>query len=83
MATITVNVAAYRRLAAEKRKGESFSSVIMRLSPHKRERMPTARDFLKNLNKVHFSEEMLDNVDRLIAARNESLADSPILDSED
>jgi predicted CopG family antitoxin len=77
--TITIDMEAYDLLAVDKREGESFSKVIKR---HLRPRH-TARDLLEHLHEIALSEETLDHVDRLIAARKDSLAESPILDSQE
>lgn len=83
--TITVDLEAYKLLAADKRDGESFSRVIKRRFRPKRTRtrIYTARDLLEHLSEIRFSEDMLDRVDEVIAARTESMAGSPILDSEE
>ncbi|MBM4036503.1 MAG: hypothetical protein FJ291_32605 [Planctomycetes bacterium] len=77
--TITIDLEAYDLLAADKREGESFSKVIKR---HFRPKN-TARNLLEHLHEIRLSEETLDHVDKLIAARKESLTESPILDSRE
>lgn len=77
--TITIDLEAYDLLAADKRDGESFSKVIKRRFRPKH----TARDLLENLDKIAFSEDMLEHLEEIIASRKESLAESPILDSEE
>jgi len=77
--TITVDMDAYRLLAAEKRDGESFSMVIKRrLRPER-----TARDLLRRLPKLALAEDTLDEVSGLVKARAEHPAESPVLDMGD
>jgi len=77
--TITVDMDAYRLLAAEKREGESFSMVIKRrLGPER-----TAKALLRRLPKLALAEDALDKVESLVAARTEHLAESPVLDTGD
>jgi len=74
--TITVDMEAYRLLAAEKRDGESFSMVIKRrLRPER-----TARALLRRLPKLALADDTLDEVSRLVAARADHPAESPALD---
>ncbi|MFP4055584.1 MAG: antitoxin VapB family protein [Candidatus Brocadiia bacterium] len=74
--TITIDLEAYRLLAADKRAGESFSKVIKRRFRPVR----TARALLADLDRLALAEDTLDRVDELIRARAEHVADSPILD---
>lgn len=74
--TITIDMEAYRLLAADKRDDESFSKVIKRRFRPVR----TARALLADLDKLALAEDTLDRVDDLIRARAEHLADSPIVD---
>ena len=77
--TITVDMDAYRLLAAEKREGESFSMVIKRrLGPER-----TARALLRRLPKLALAQDTLDEVSRLVEARAEHPAESPVLDMGD
>ena len=63
--TITIDLEAYRLLAADKREGESFSRVIKRRFQPVR----TARALVSRLDKVALAEETLDQIDALIEAR--------------
>ncbi len=74
--TITIDMEAYRLLAADKRDDESFSKVIKRRFRPVR----TARALLADLDKLTLAEDTLDRVDDLIRARAHHLADSPIVD---
>jgi predicted CopG family antitoxin len=77
--TITIDMEAYDLLASEKRDGESFSKVIKRrLRPRY-----TARDLLENLDKIAFEEDTLRHMEEVIATRKDSLAESPILGTEE
>lgn len=77
--TVTVDMEGYRLLAAEKRDGESFSMVIKRrLGPER-----TARELLRRLPKLTLAEDALDEVEKLVAARAEHSAESPVLDMGD
>ncbi len=77
--TITIDLSAYRLLAAEKREGESFSMVVKRrLRPER-----TARALLGRLPRLALAEDALDEVSKLVAARAEHPAESPVLDMGD
>jgi predicted CopG family antitoxin len=71
--TITIDMEAYRLLAADKREGESFSKVIKRRFRPAR----TARALLENLDELALDEDTLDRIDELIRARSEHMAVSP------
>lgn len=73
--TITINLEAYDLLAGEKRGDESFSRVIKR----KFRRADTARVLLERLDEICLSEGTLKNLDKIVKARNKSLAKSPKL----
>jgi len=74
--TITIDLEAYRLLAADKRESESFSKVIKRrLRP-----VRTARALLADLDRLVLAEDTLDHVDEVIRARADHMADSPIVD---
>jgi len=77
--TITVDLDAYRLLAADKAEGESFSMVIKRRFRPER----TARALLNHLDMLSLAEETLDRIDALIASRADHLAESTALDLED
>ena len=74
--TITIDLEAYRLLAADKRESESFSKVIKRrLRP-----VRTARALLADLDRLVLAEDTLDHVDEVVRARTDHMADSPIVD---
>lgn len=76
--TITIDIEAYNLLASEKRAKESFSKVIKRrLKP-----VHTADNLLRNLDKVMLSDSTLDKTEEIIRARNESMANSPVIEKE-
>ena len=76
--TITIDMEAYKLLAAEKKDKESFSKVIKRrLKPSH-----TADNLLKNLDRVNLSESTLDKLEELLQVRSESMAASPRIETE-
>lgn len=76
--TITIDMAAYAVLSAEKRANESFSKVIKRrLRPEH-----TARALLSTLSDCTVSDEALDHMADIVLSRDASLAESPTLDEE-
>lgn len=66
--TITIDMAAYDILAAEKRPDESFSHVIKR----RLGRTHSAASLLAHLDDVCLSEDGLKNIDRIVKARRNS-----------
>jgi len=76
--TITIDLEAYKLLAREKRKGESFSMVIKRRVRPER----TARVLREKLPKLALAEDTLDALEDIVRHRSERLADSPALDPE-
>jgi predicted CopG family antitoxin len=73
--TITIDIEAYNLLSSEKREKESFSKVIKRrLKP-----VHTADNLLRNLDKIMLSDSALDKAEEILRARNESMANSPIV----
>jgi predicted CopG family antitoxin len=77
--TITIDVAAYELLSAEKRGNESFSKVIKRrLRP-----VRTARSLLEALPRCAVSAEALDRMDEVVRSRGDSPALSPTVDAEE
>ncbi len=75
--TITIDMAAYELLSAEKRGNESFSKVIKRrLKPVK-----TARRLLDSLPECVVSDEALGHLDDIVASRADSPAVSPVFDA--
>jgi predicted CopG family antitoxin len=75
--TITIDMAAYELLSAEKRGNESFSKVIKRrLKPAR-----TARRLLDSLPDCVVSEEALGHMDEVVVSRTDSPAMSPVLDA--
>ena len=77
--TITIDLEAYRLLAADKQDDESFSRVIKRRFRPVR----TARALLADLDRLTLAEDTLDRVDELIRARTEHMAESPVVDLGD
>mgnify|MGYP006303372615 CR=1 FL=1 len=75
--TLTIDLDAYRLLAADKRAGESFSKVIKR----RMREAKTADDLLRDLDRALVAEDTLDALDKVVESRSESLADSPVLES--
>lgn len=76
--TITIDMAAYALLSAEKRGKESFSKVIKRrLRPTQ-----TARALLDALPNCALSDETLDHLDDIARSRKDSPAMSPRIDTE-
>jgi len=76
--TITIDMEAYELLAAQKRGNESFSRVIKRrLWPAR-----TAAALLERLPQLALTDDALDEIDRLVAARRASPACSSTLDDE-
>jgi predicted CopG family antitoxin len=73
--TITIDLEAYERLAAEKRGNESFSRVIKRRC----KRATTAANLLANLDAVCLSTAALQGVERIVDSRTDSVTDSPRL----
>jgi predicted CopG family antitoxin len=74
--TITIDMAAYSLLRAEKRGNESFSKVIKRrLRPAR-----TANALLEALPRCTISDEAIDRIEDVVATRSNSPADSPIID---
>jgi predicted CopG family antitoxin len=76
--TITIDMEAYDRLASLKKEGQSFSQVIKELLPEKRS---TGRDFLEVLERIDFSDDFVDAIDRIVADRRKSPARAPNLPS--
>ena len=77
--TITIDMAAYTLLSAEKREAESFSKVIKRrLNPAR-----TARALLVALPHCVVNDETLGHLNSVVRSRRESPVDSPILDTEE
>jgi predicted CopG family antitoxin len=73
--TITIDLEAYERLAAEKRGNESFSRVIKRRC----RRATTASNLLAHLDEVCLSAAALRGVERVVGARDDSPSDPPKL----
>lgn len=72
--TITIDMDAYEQLAAQKRRGESFSQVIKRTLTNERY---TAANLLANIESVALSESALGAVDRIVEARETELVAEP------
>ncbi len=68
--TITIDMEAYETLARHKRPGQSFSQVIKEHFG----RVRTGADLLAVLERVTISEDVLDSIDREIAARRDDPA---------
>ncbi len=76
--TITIDMAAYKLLSAEKRGNESFSKVIKRrLRP-----VRTARSLLNAAPNLGVADETLKHLEEVVRSREDSLASSSVLDSE-
>lgn len=66
--TITIDIEAYQTLASHKRPGQSFSDVIKeRLGP-----IMTVARFKERIKKVKLSDELLDNLEQIVADRKKS-----------
>lgn len=74
--TITIDMNAYRLLAAQKQGEESFSQVIKRrLRPSR-----TAASLLADMDRVALDPDTLDHLERVVASRRKSPAASPSFD---
>jgi len=73
--TITIDLEAYERLAAEKGRHESFSRVIKR----RYRRATTAASLLAHLDEICFSSATIRGIEAVARSRDASPADSPIL----
>ena len=73
--TITIDLEAYERLAAEKRGNESFSRVIKRRC----KRATTAANLLGHLDEICLSATALRGLETVVRSREASPADSPAL----
>jgi predicted CopG family antitoxin len=71
--TITIDMEAYDLLAAARRDGESFSRVIKRRLGGR----CTGAVLAERLSEICLDEATLDNLDRLVAERSASPAESP------
>lgn len=66
--TITIDIEAYQTLARHKRPGQSFSDVIKeRLGP-----IMTVARFKERISQVSLSDELLDNIDKIVADRRKN-----------
>jgi predicted CopG family antitoxin len=72
--TITIDMDAYDKLAAEKRGGESFSQVIKRVLGARR---MTASALLKTIEKTTLSDETLDRIEDVVRDRERDLVQAP------
>ncbi len=77
--TITIDMEAYDLLSKEKRGDESFSKVIKRTIKSNKK---TAENLLKNLYSLTLSDESIENIEKLVMSRSESMISSSIIDSE-
>ncbi len=77
--TITIDMEAYDLLSKEKRDDESFSKVIKRTIKSNKK---TAENLLKNLDSFTLSDESIENIEKLVMSRSESMISSSIIDSE-
>ena len=73
--TITIDLEAYERLAAEKGRHESFSRVIKRRCTP----ATTAANLLAHLDEVCLSSVTVRDLEAIVRSREASPADSPIL----
>ena len=72
--TITIDMEAYAKLAAEKRGSESFSQVIKRvLGAHRM----TASALLRTIEKITLSDETLDRIEDVVRDRDRDLVQAP------
>lgn len=67
--TISIDLEAYERLAAHRKRGQSFPQVIKAIVPTKSR---TAADLLEALRNTQISEETLDRIDEVIRSRAKS-----------
>jgi predicted CopG family antitoxin len=74
--TITIDMEAYEKLAAEKKEGESFSQVIKRVLGA---RGMTANALLKRIEKVTLSNDTLDRIEEVVRDRERDLVQAPDL----
>ena len=74
--TITIDMEAYEKLAAEKKEGESFSQVIKRVFCA---RGMTANALLKRIEKVTLSDDTLDRIEEVVRDRERDLVQAPDL----
>lgn len=66
--TITIDIEAYQTLSSHKRPGQSFSDVIKeRLGP-----IMTVARLKERIKQVPLSDELLDNVQKIVADRKKS-----------
>ena len=77
--TITIDMEAYTKLAAEKRRGESFSQVIKRVLGARR---MTASALLKTIEKTTLSGETLDRIEDVVRDRERDLVQAPPVEME-
>ena len=73
--TITIDLEAYERLAAEKGRHESFSRVIKR----RYRRATTAANLLARLDEICLSSVTVRGLEAVVRSREASPADSPTL----
>lgn len=73
--TITIDMDAYGILASAKQESESFSRVIKR----RFRKTTTGRNLLNHLDDVCLSPSSLKGVEKILKARDESVANSPSL----
>lgn len=73
--TITIDLEAYERLAAEKGRHESFSRVIKR----RYRRATTAANLLAHLDEICLSSVTVRGLEAVVRSREASPADSPTL----
>jgi predicted CopG family antitoxin len=74
--TITIDMEAYEKLAAEKKEGESFSQVIKRVLGA---RGMTANALLKTIETVTLSNDTLDRIEEVVRDRERDLVQAPDL----
>ena len=77
--TITIDMEAYTVLSELKKGTESFSQVIKRILA---EESKTAERLLENIDSLLLSDSALENVERIIRDRENSLIGSPVLQGE-
>lgn len=77
--TITIDMEAYNLLSKLKKPNESFSQVIKKTLA---DRSKTAQRFYEDLNRLVLAKDTIDKIEELVAEREESYTNSPIMDEQ-